>query len=246
MELTGRVVLITGSRRIGAVVAAAVARRGADVALVYNQSAAEAEAAAQSVRTLGRQSHLIQGDVSDPDSCSRVVAETESALGSVDVLVNMASLYRRIDFDALTPDDWNRQLAVDLGGSFFCSKAAADPMRRRGGGRIINVADWTAAGGRPRYLGYLPYYVAKAGVVALTEGLALELAKDRILVNAVAPGPILPPPDLGEEEKAAVVDATPLKRWGGPEEIAKVVLAFIDSDFVTGETVRVDGGRHLL
>ncbi|MEO8683056.1 MAG: SDR family oxidoreductase, partial [Vicinamibacterales bacterium] len=97
----------------------------------------------------------------------------------------------------------------------------------------------------PRYSGYLPYYVAKAGVKALTEGLALELAADQILVNAIAPGPILAPPEMSAEESDQVVKATPLGRWGGEAEIAKTVLFLVHSDFVTGETIRVDGGRHV-
>ena len=118
-------------------------------------------------------------------------------------------------------------------------------MRRLRGGRIINFSDWTARSGRPRYTGYLPYYVAKAGVVALTEALALELASDQILVNAIAPGPIVAPEGASDEEFAAVERATPLGRWGGEAEIAKAVLALVDTDFITGETIRVDGGRHL-
>jgi NAD(P)-dependent dehydrogenase (short-subunit alcohol dehydrogenase family) len=118
-------------------------------------------------------------------------------------------------------------------------------MRKAGGGRIVNFTDWVAASGRPRYPGYLPYYVAKAGVMALTEALALELAADNILVNAIAPGPILAPPATTADEHQKVADATPLGRWGGGFEVAKAVLAFIDSDFITGETLRVDGGRHV-
>jgi NAD(P)-dependent dehydrogenase (short-subunit alcohol dehydrogenase family) len=102
-----------------------------------------------------------------------------------------------------------------------------------------------AASGRPRYTGYLPYYVAKAGVIGLTQVLALELAGDRILVNAVAPGPILAPPGTSDEEIEAVERATPLGRWGGAEEIARAVRFLVETDFVTGEVVRVDGGRHV-
>ena len=134
---------------------------------------------------------------------------------------------------------------VDLRAAFLCAHAAAPHMRAQGGGRIINFSDWIARSGRPRYAGYLPYYVAKSGVIALTEGLALELAPDNILVNAIAPGPILAPPGTSAEESAAVEEATPLGRWGGEMEIAKGVRALLDSDFITGETVRVDGGRHL-
>jgi len=130
-------------------------------------------------------------------------------------------------------------------GTFLCARAAVPLMRKSGGGRIINFSDWIAASGRPRYKGYVSYYVAKAGVKALTEALALELAADRILVNAIAPGPILAPPDTTAEEYTAVEKATPLGHWGGADEIAKTVVALIESDFITGETIRVDGGRHV-
>ena len=118
-------------------------------------------------------------------------------------------------------------------------------MRAQGGGRIVNFADWVAASGRPRYVGFLPYYVAKRGVIALTEALALELADDQILVNAIAPGPIRPPDGLNETALAEVERVTPLGRWGGDQEIVKAVLALVETDFMTGETIRVDGGRHL-
>jgi len=157
----------------------------------------------------------------------------------------MASVYVHRDFAAMTDADWERALAVDLRGAFACSHAAAPHMRRAGGGRIINFGDWVARSGRPRYKGYLAYYVAKAGVIALTEALALELAADNILVNAIAPGPIVAPPGTTDDELREVEAATPLGRWGGEIEIAKAVLALVDSDFITGETIRVDGGRHV-
>ena len=113
----------------------------------------------------------------------------------------MASLYVAKPFDQLSAADWDRQLSVDLRASFLFSHAAAPEMKKRGGGRIINFADWVVASARPRYPGYLPYYVAKAGVKALTEALALELAGDQILVNAIAPGPILAPPDMSTGRK---------------------------------------------
>jgi NAD(P)-dependent dehydrogenase (short-subunit alcohol dehydrogenase family) len=157
----------------------------------------------------------------------------------------MASVYMQRPFDALTVADWDAVIDVDLRGAFLCSHAAARHMRRQGGGRIINFSDWIARSGRPRYLGYLPYYVAKSGVIALTEALAVELAADRILVNAVAPGPIVAPPGTTDEELKTVAEATPLGRWGGEIEIARAVVGLLDNDFITGETIRVDGGRHL-
>ena len=245
MELAGRVALITGGRRIGAVVASEVARGGANIALVYRRSRAEAEETADSLRALGRRVFLVQADLSRPDSCDRVVDDTVNALGRLDVLVNMASIYVQKPFDELTVEDWDTQLAVDVRAAWLCARAAVPHMRRLRGGRIINFGDWVARSGRPRYTGYLSYYVAKASVIALTEALALELASDQILVNAIAPGPIVAPENTSDDEFAKVERATPLGRWGGEIEIAKAVLALIDSDFITGETIRVDGGRHL-
>ena len=245
MDLGGRAALITGGKRIGEAVASAFAAGGADVALSYNRSRSDAEQAAAAVEAEGRRAVVTQADLSLPDDCARLVNGSAETLGRLDILINMASVYARTAFDELTEQDWDRGLAVDLTASFLCARAAVPHMRARAGGRIVNFADWVAASGRPRYPGFLPYYVAKRGVVALTEALALELATDQILVNAIAPGPIRPPDDLDETAVAEVERATPLGRWGGDREIVKAVLALVDTDFMTGETIRIDGGRHL-
>lgn len=245
MELNDRVALITGGRRIGAVVATELARRGTDIALVYRSSRAEAEETAEAVRALDRRAAVMQADLAEPDACERVVDDTVTAFGRLDLLINMASLYRTKPFDDIDVADWDEHLAVDLRAAWLCARAAVPHMRRLRGGRIVNFSDWVARSGRPRYQGYLPYYVAKAGVFALTEALALELAPDQILVNCVAPGPIVAPEGTSDEEFEAVERATPLGRWGGEIEIAKAVLMLVETDFITGETIRVDGGRHL-
>ena len=245
MDLVERVALITGGKRIGAVVAIELARRGADVALVYRESRTEAEETAAAVRALGRRAVTLRADLSSPDDAQRIVDEAVGHLGRLDVLVNMASIYRSLLLDEIEVSDWDAQMAVDLRAAWLCVRAAVPHMRRVRGGRIINFSDWVARSGRPRYVGYLTYYVAKAGIVALTEALALELAPDQILVNAVAPGPIVAPEGTSDEAFAQVERATPLGRWGGEMEIAKAVLALVDTDFMTGETIRVDGGRHL-
>lgn len=245
MELTNRVVLITGGRRIGQVVARELARRGADVALSYRGSRDEAEQSAADVRAAGRRAAVIAADVGKVTDCDALVAAVVAELGRIDVVVNMASIYSAKDFDATTADDWQRNIDVNLRSVFLVSKAAVPHMRRQGGGRIINFADWLARSGRPGYRGFVPYYTAKAGVIALTEALALELAHAQILVNAIAPGPILAPPDMSAEEAAEVAMATPVGRWGGESEIAKAVVALVHADFITGETIRVDGGRHV-
>lgn len=245
MNLTGKVAIVTGSKRVGGVTAVELARAGADLAIVYRSSRREADETASAIRALDRRVVELQADLQEVDACRRVVDEAAEVLGRLDVLVNMASVYVSRPFDELTLEDWNSAIDVDLRASWLCARAAVPHMRRQGEGHIVNVSDWVARSGRPRYPGFLPYYVAKAGVIALTEALALELAPDRILVNAVAPGPILPPEGTSASMIAAVERATPLGRWGGEIEIARAVLAFVHSDFITGETLRVDGGRHV-
>jgi NAD(P)-dependent dehydrogenase (short-subunit alcohol dehydrogenase family) len=246
MDLTNRVAIITGGKRIGRVVASELAARGMDLVLSYRGSKDEALATVGDVEARGRKATTIVADVAKAADCEAIVAHAAQTFGRVDVLINMASIYMPVAFDALTDLDWQRNLDINLKAAFLCAKAAVPHMRRQGGGRIINFADWLAASGRPQYTGFVPYYVAKAGVIALTEALALELAPDQILVNAIAPGPIVAPPDLTEEERQTVAQRTPLGRWGGELEIAKAVLTFIESEFITGETLRVDGGRHVL
>lgn len=245
MDLQGRAALITGGKRIGAAIAEDLAASGVDLAIAYNRSRAEANALADACRARGRRVVVLQADVSDPEACRHLVDAAATELGRLDILINMASVYRSVPLDQTDAALWDAAVNVDLRGAFLCALAAIPHLRRQGGGRIVNFSDWVAASGRPRYAGYVPYYVAKHGVIGLTEALALELAADQILVNAVAPGPILAPPGTTPEEIAKVEAATPLGRWGGEHEIVKAVHFLLTSDFVTGETVRVDGGRHV-
>ena len=245
MDLKGTVALLTGAKRIGAVVAEQLARRGVNVALCYARSRAEADTAIERVRAQGVRGEIFQADLSDPPACAAVVDRVASTFGRLDILVNMASVYHPLPLAETDASAWDATMNVDLRASYLCAHAAVPHMRRAGGGRIINFADWIAASGRPRYKDFLPYYVAKRGVIGLTEALALELAAHNILVNAIAPGPILAPEGTSDEESKKVEAATPLGRWGGDEEIAKAIIFLIESEFVTGETVRVDGGRHI-
>jgi NAD(P)-dependent dehydrogenase (short-subunit alcohol dehydrogenase family) len=245
MELNDRVVLITGGKRIGQIVARELAARGAHIGVSYRDSRSEALATAADVQRAGRKAAVVAADVGQPADCVRLIDTVVSELGRLDVLVNMASIYQETPFNVMTEQDWQRNIDINLRSVFLCAKAAVPHMRRQGGGRIINFADWLAKSGRPAYKGFVAYYTAKAGVIALTEALALELAADQILVNAIAPGPILPPPDMSTEERNDVAAATPVGRWGGEIEIANAVRTLIESAFITGETIRVDGGRHV-
>ena len=246
MNINGRAVVITGGKRIGAAIAVDLAAAGADVAVAYHRSADEARATAAQIDDLGRRGLAIQADLSKPADCARLIDSAAETLGRLDVLINMASVYGPEPLEEVDADAWDAVVNVDLRAAFLCARAAIPHIRRTGeGGRIVNFADWIAASHRPRYKNFIPYYVAKCGVIGLTEVLALELAGENILVNAIAPGPILAPPGTSDKELAAVEAATPLGRWGGEIEIVKAVNLLLDSDFITGETIRVDGGRHV-
>jgi NAD(P)-dependent dehydrogenase (short-subunit alcohol dehydrogenase family) len=243
--LTGKGVVITGGKRIGAAIAMALAGRGMQIALSFNRSRAEAEAVAATVQAGGGRVFLYQADLSKAPEARTLVDRAANDMGRVDVLINMASVYSSVAFEEIDEHVWDSVVNVDLRAAYLCSRAAVPHMRAQGGGRIINFTDWVARSGRPRYKGFLPYYVAKHGVIGLTEALALELAEDHILVNAIAPGPILAPPETTDEEYKAVEAATPLGRWGGEDEIVAALLFLLETGFMTGETIRIDGGRHL-
>ncbi len=245
MNIADKVALITGTRRIGSVVGIELAKKGARVALSYNRSRNEAEATAERIREFGGKAGALQADVSKAVDVERLVAAVIRDFGRIDFLVNMASVYRSKPLEQTSERDWDENMNVNLKSAFLCVQAALPNMVSNGGGRIVNFADWIVVSRRPRYKGFLPYYVSKMGVLGLTEILALELAEHQILVNAIAPGPILAPPDLTEAEDQEVRKATPLGRWGGELEIAKSVIGLLETDFITGECVRVDGGRHL-
>ena len=245
MDLSNRVALVTGGRRIGAAVAVEMAKRGADIGLCYNRSRDESEKTAATIRGFGRRVFLRQADLTKAADCEAFVNEGAAELGRLDILVNMASIYVAKPLSELTVEEYDENVAVDMRSAFICARAAWPHLRKAGGGNIINFSDWLARSGRPRYTGYLPYYAAKMGVIGITEALALELAPDKIRVNAIAPGPILAPPQTTEEELASVEKATPLGSWGGETSIADAVMALLSCDFITGETLRVDGGRHV-
>ena len=242
MDPKGKVALINGGARIGRTVARALATRGCAVALTWRESRDAAESTAAAVRAAGADSLTIRADATDDEQVAAAIEKTRNWLGRLDILINMASIY--VSTPNPTEADWSLAIDANAKSVFLFSTIAAPVMKAGGGGRIINVNDWLPVSGRPRYKGYVPYYTSKAAVTGLTESLALELAPE-ILVNAIAPGPILAPPDITPEESTRVVKATPLARWGGADEIARTALFLIETEFVTGECIRVDGGRHL-
>ena len=233
--------LVTGgARRLGQAIALALAGRRAHVAFSYHSSAREARATAEAIRRLGVKALAVNADLSRAADVQRLIRRVEWRFGRLDVLVSSAANFERVAFARLSERHWDRALETNLKGPFLCALHASRLMRKRGGGKIINFADW--AGIRP-YRDYLPYCVSKAGVIGLTKALAKELAP-RIQVNAIAPGPILPPPNMSRAARSRIAARVPLKRWGSPKDIVNTVLFLIEgTDFMTGSVVCVDGGQ---
>ncbi len=240
MKLEGKVVLITGAaRRIGKAVALSVAGRGAKAVIHYNQSKDEALQLVDEIGTGGGMASAVQGDIRRVADCERIVRECCDRFDGIDVLINNASVFFKTPFFQVTEQEWDTTLDANLKGGFFCAQAAAKEMQERGG-KIINIADWS--GLRP-YKNYVPYCISKAGVIAMTKGLARTLAP-KIEVNAVAPGPILPAKDYDENDKETIIRHTPLGRFGSPDDIVNAVLFLLEgTDFMTGSTIIIDGGR---
>ena len=242
MEIRDKTILVTGAaRRVGRVIAIALARRGGRIALHYNSSAAEAEATAGEVAGLGVEVELFQADLRHVHALEKMVDRVYARFGQVHVLVNNASVFFKTPFESITEQDWDTTLNANLKGPFFLSLHVGRRMLEAEiQGKIVNIADW--AGERP-YPDYVPYCISKAGMIAMTKGLAKTLAPN-IAVMAVAPGPVLWPEDLGEEELKTVLQNTPLRRIGRPDDVASAVAFIIEgNDYMTGSTIFVDGGR---
>jgi NAD(P)-dependent dehydrogenase (short-subunit alcohol dehydrogenase family) len=250
MELRGKVALITGGTRVGQGVADALARAGCSIAVSYRTSRTTALGTVHRAKSLGVRGLALRANLERLSDLNLLVPRVVRKLGRLDILVHMASHYERTPLKellkkkSLRATAFEKNMAIDLRSAYELSLLAVPVMRKMGGGRIVHFVDWVAASGRPRYKDYIPYYTAKAALKGLTEVLALELAPD-ILVNAIAPGPLLAPAGLSAAANREVLVNTPLGRWGGTKEIAQAVLYLVQSDFVTGETLRVDGGRHL-
>jgi pteridine reductase len=243
MELKGKVALVTGAaRRVGRTIATRFAERGAIIAVHYNRSRAEAESLVAEIESAGGRAAVFGTNLESVAEIERMVGEVMIAFGRIDVLVNSASVFYRKPLEEVTERDWDANLDTNLKAPFFLSKFAGAAMRRQGAGKIVNIGDW--AGIRP-YNNYLPYTVSKSGLIGLTRALAKALAPE-VQVNCVALGPVLPPEEYSEEENARMVERTLTKRLGSPEDVARAVLFLCEgTDFATGATLVLDGGRLL-
>ncbi len=244
MPVEGSVALVTGAGlRLGREIALALAGAGADVVVHYGSSRDDAEATAGEIEASGRRAWTVGADLADLAALERLFGEVESAAGRLDCLVNSAARFDSQPLDDVSASDWERTMAVNLRAPFFCMQRAARLMRRGGGGSIVNLADH--AGTTP-WIGYSVHGASKAGLVFLTRAAARELGPE-IRVNAVVPGPILPPPGEAPDSDAwrRRGDGLALERTGAPSDISAAVLYLAEAEYVTGAVLPVDGGEHL-
>jgi len=242
VRLEGTAALVTGAgRRVGQAIAIGLAQSGCDVAVHYHGSKHGAEETATAIRAAGRRAELIRGDLTDAAAARQLADQAARAFGRLDVVVNSAAIMVRQPVDEITPESWDTTLDLNLRAVFFVSQGAI-PHLRRAKGKIVNIAD--LAGLEP-WSGYVPHCVSKAGVIMLTKALARALAPD-VAVNAIAPGAVLLPDEWGEGEREHIRATTPLKRLGDPADVVAAVRFLLSgSDYVTGTTLVVDGGRLL-
>lgn len=239
--LQGRKALVTGGQQgIGAAAAIAMAKAGADVAINWHTDREDAEAVAGKVRACGAQAELVEGDVSTARGASDIVKKAASRLGGMDILVNGASIFPMSQDLNISEEEWDRVMATNLKGTFFCSQTASEMMANAGkGGAIINLSSIAATG-----LDASPHYAASKGaIISLTRSLAKAYAIHDIRVNAIAPGLI----DTTGHKAVVAQSMIPLGRVGDLEDIvgAIVYLASYRADYVTGQTIHVNGGQFM-
>lgn len=248
LELTGKSAVVTGgSRGIGRAIVLRLAQQGADVAFSYRGNEAAARETAAAVEALGRRAVIVAGDVTKPEAATALVDAAIAAFGKVDILVNNAGITRDDLIMRMSADAWREVLETNLFGAFYAIKAVMRPMLKARSGRIINI---TSVAGQAGNAGQANYSAAKAGLIGLTKSTAREVASRGITCNAVAPGFVLTEltQSLPEPIQAGIRTATPLGRFGTPEEISAAV-AFLASDeasYITGQILGVDGGLVMM
>lgn len=230
-----RALVTGGAVRVGRALALALARAGMDVAIGYHRSRAEARATVRALEVEGARAVAVRADLGDPREARGMVERAARALGGLDVLVNSAARFYRTPLASTTPAQFDDLLGVNLRGAFFCAQAAARLMRR--GGHIVNIGDVITELSRPAWI---PYTLSKAGVLALTRGLAAELRPHRIAVNCVAPGAVLKPATMSQRRWRRIAG----DHAGHPDDVAAAVVFFATCPrYITGQVLAVDGGE---
>jgi len=240
-QLRGKVALVTGgSRGIGRQIALVLAQHGADVALNYKNSEAEARRTMSEVQEYGVRCIIVRADVSKTTEVAGMIEMVKNTLGSVEILINNAGVAKPQPLEEIKEEDWNETVETNLTSAFLMTQAVVPEMRMRKWGRIVNISSVAAQLGG--VVG--PHYAAsKAGLIGLTHSYAALLAKEGITVNAVAPALIAT--EMVTQNKRARADLIPVGRFGTANEVADVVLVLAENGYITGQTINVNGGWYM-
>jgi NAD(P)-dependent dehydrogenase (short-subunit alcohol dehydrogenase family) len=240
MKLKNKIILITGAaKRIGRILSLLVAREGGTVLIHHNSSANEAASLLYEIQELGQTAEILQADFSDRTSTADFLRTFTTY--QIDAVINNASIFSNLDWKSTTPDDWQKHQAINLETPFLISQAYAKSLEDGQAGRIINMLDWRAL--KPG-ADHLPYTISKAGLAAMTKSLAVSLAPN-ISVNGIALGAILPPVDGKTSD--SILARVPIPRWASASELEETVMFLLcGPNFITGEIIHLDGGRHLI
>ncbi|MGQ3890458.1 SDR family NAD(P)-dependent oxidoreductase [Legionella sp. CNM-4043-24] len=240
--MSQRVALVTGgAKRIGRSISERLAEAGYDLVINHHASDIEAEDIKRVIEAMGRQCLIMKADISCAEAVHHMFEEVMNTFGRIDVLVNSASLYPHNSFPCESYELFDQAFGVTVYGSLYCANEAAKIMLRQNNGLIINIVDLFAFHPRKNMMFH---GVSKAALASLTQYLAIELSPT-IRVNAIAPGPVLPPTQYSQEKLQQSSDRTLLKRWGEPSDVTRAVMYLVESDYITGEIMYVDGGSHI-
>jgi pteridine reductase len=241
MKLAGRLALVTGAgHRVGRALAVALGERGMNVAVHYNASRGPALETAALIRAHATRAEVFAADLTKPAAPAALINEVVARMGRISVVVNSAAVMMRTPWESVTEAEWDTMFALNLRAPFFVAQQAALTMGTDEGA-IVNIADLAAFETWPAYV---PHGISKAGIVQMTRALARVLAPT-IRVNAIAPGAVLLPDTWTRADAARLAETTPLGRIGAPEDVVRAMLYLLEADFMTGETLIVDGGRHV-
>jgi pteridine reductase len=243
MKIRGKVVLITGSSdRVGRAIALTLAGKGAKVVTHYHTNKEKGQKTVAEITDMGENAILVQGELSKTDDWTKIKNEILTTYGGIDVLINNAAIFYKTPFFDSREEDWDNFMNINLKSIYLGSQIIGQLMYGQKSGKIINISDVSS---ETIWEDYIPYCVSKAGVVSMTKGLAKALAP-HVTVNCIAPGTVLLAKSYDKKEEQNLINRTPLKRIGSPQDIANTALFLIEgSDFITGTTIKVDGGRTL-
>jgi pteridine reductase len=242
MDIKNKTALVTGGAvRLGRAICLELAKAGANIFCQYNSSEEQAISLKKIIESQGRKIEIFQADLTAQNAAIQIVKAAQKSFASIDILVNNSAVFYPTPFGQVKEQDWDIFHNLNLKAAFFLSQEVGILMQKQGQGRIINIGDTSV---ESPWASFIPYTLSKSGIITMTKGLAKALAPD-VLVNCINPGPVLFPEDYTEKQKETAIKRTILQRAGSAKDIAKTTRFLVETEYITGVVIPVDGGRHI-